>query len=226
MKKIKNVDASVNPHVVLSGHTMKIETINPSIEESMNVLLNGWFTMWCTILVIRVKKPFKVFPYSQQGTRTNIINTKLGYQHMQKPQPEQIVKLYALLLWVGAILLLFGGIILTLFKVRGDIGLIGTAMGWTGSHPFNTMLGLIGDGTKLGLLFIAMAVVHVFTGIGLVHHYNWARYALLGIAGLQVLNFPLGSIIGIVGIWFFAFNDDVKRLFTNVPLKAPKPRHK
>jgi hypothetical protein len=52
----------------------------------------------------------------------------------------------------------------------------------------------------------------------------WARIAMIIIGVVNLLNFPLGTLIGVANIYVFGFHEDAKRLFRRqaIPtVKAP-----
>lgn len=73
--------------------------------------------------------------------------------------------------------------------------------------------------TGIKLVFILLLVLFVFSipilnivaGEGLIKHKNWARKLLIVLAIINLLNFPIGTGLG---IWFLIvlFNDETKSL--------------
>lgn len=60
-------------------------------------------------------------------------------------------------------------------------------------------VGLIATGTVL--FHLAIAVPMILGGIFLRKFLEWARYAMVFLCALNVLNVPLGSILGCYGLW-------------------------
>lgn len=66
-----------------------------------------------------------------------------------------------------------------------------------------------------GLLFLilgGLALLYLVTGIGLWRRKEWARWVALVLAVLGLLNFPIGTIIGALVIWFL-LREDVQAAF-------------
>lgn len=65
----------------------------------------------------------------------------------------------------------------------------------------------------VGVFLLIVTVLDIFVGYGLWRHKNWARITAIVLSVLGLLSFPIGTIFGIVVIYLFAFNKDVKNLF-------------
>lgn len=119
-----------------------------------------------------------------------------------------VVKIWAILSWIGAA-----------FMVLGMLGMLffaGTGM-MAAMPGMDVNLGAANAMGAIGILFavvmLGFAVLYVFVGIGLWKRQNWARIATIVLSVLSLLSFPLGTIVGALGIYFFAFEDAVKKLF-------------
>lgn len=120
---------------------------------------------------------------------------------------RKIVKLYALLFWIGALLNLF--ISFTLF---------------TSGTPGSAV-------ALAAYLAILLAVVLAYIGIGLWKLKPWARICtiIISILGILTVFFVMKNpilivnvLIGIYGFWFFTFVPAVKELFAGTaPATAP-----
>lgn len=124
---------------------------------------------------------------------------------MEKSTAEVIVKVYAIIAWLGALValigafaLFFGGSLLSLVMP------VGISAGITGALAI-----------ALGIFFLALAIFYVFVGFGLWNHSSWARIAVIVMSVLDLFSFPIGTIIGAVGIWLFGFDETIKSLFSN-----------
>jgi hypothetical protein len=69
----------------------------------------------------------------------------------------------------------------------------------SGDEQAMSILSLIG--TTVGGLLVLLAVPGIVAGIGLLAHKTWGRYLALVVAILGLINFPLGTLIGIYTIW-------------------------
>ncbi len=52
------------------------------------------------------------------------------------------------------------------------------------------------------LIVGALTVVHVVTGWGLLKQKEWARWAGVALGLLGLVNFPLGTLVGALAIWY------------------------
>lgn len=64
----------------------------------------------------------------------------------------------------------------------------------------------------LGLLFILLGAISIVVGIGLLRMRQWARWGALALALLALPSFPVGTVVGILTLWYL-LRDDVGRLF-------------
>jgi|SRR5712671_903242 len=72
------------------------------------------------------------------------------------------------------------------------------------------ILGMIG-----AIAFIAIAVISVpslIGGLGLLKYREWARILLIVLSALNLLNIPIGTALGIYGLWTL-LNDETRVLF-------------
>jgi len=111
------------------------------------------------------------------------------------------------------ILLLFGGIAGVVGAVGEDVDRA-TAMG---------ILGLIG-----GILFFVLLVLSLpglIAGIGLLKFRPWARVLGIVISALDLIHVPLGTALGVYGLWVLLSNE-TEALFRNAnayPVQPPGP---
>ncbi len=56
-------------------------------------------------------------------------------------------------------------------------------------------------GTGVGGFVAALGVPGIIAGWGLLVRKNWARILAIVVAGMSILNFPVGTLIGIYVIW-------------------------
>ncbi len=136
---------------------------------------------------------------------------------MDKSSAQTIVKVFAILNWIGAA----SSVIMALIFFAGG-GLIASLFGSGGG-----LLGaLVAAG---GVVFLVLAVVSIVLGIGLWKLRSWARILVIVLGALAVVAgimlFPMGILTVVVGgleIYLFAFNSDVKSLFTTGAAAAKK----
>jgi len=65
-------------------------------------------------------------------------------------------------------------------------------------------------------LLVAFSVPGIIGGIGVLRLKSWARYLVLVLSVLDLLNIPIGTALGIYSIWVLA-NDETVQLFTAGP---------
>lgn len=107
------------------------------------------------------------------------------------------------------LLALFGGLAtLVTMQERGQDALIGA-----------TVLG--GIGTFVFVLMLVLSIPGLIAGIGLLKFRGWARILTIILSGLELLNFPFGTALGIYGLWAM-FQPETERLFGS-PGTAPLP---
>jgi len=84
------------------------------------------------------------------------------------------------------------------------IGLIGffflTSLGVVAGDPQATLvLGTVG--TWGGLFFVLLALPGFIAGYGLLKRQEWGRILAIVVAFLNLLNFPLGTLLGAYALW-------------------------
>ena len=74
-------------------------------------------------------------------------------------------------------------------------------------------------GTALVIFLLAISLPGLITGIGLLKFKPWARIVGIVLAAINLINIPLGTILGAYGLWVL-LNKETERLFTGVPPAA------
>ena len=77
----------------------------------------------------------------------------------------------------------------------------------------------------LAFFFFITAIPAIIGGIFLLQHKEWARILILIISFLDLVNFPIGTAVGIYAIWVLLHKETVK-LFVAQPVKpqsSPQP---
>jgi len=64
--------------------------------------------------------------------------------------------------------------------------------------------------TTIAVWVILVSVPSIVGGVGLLKHKPWARYVVLVVSVLILLNLPLGSGIGAYSIWVLVQDDSAK----------------
>ena len=72
-------------------------------------------------------------------------------------------------------------------------------------------------GTALVFLLAVFAIPSLITGFGLLYYKPWARIVGIILSAISLINIPIGTAIGVYGLWVL-LNKDTERLFS-----APVP---
>jgi hypothetical protein len=105
---------------------------------------------------------------------------------------------------LGVLYIVFSALALcaALFLAFG-IGVAGSIVG-TAASPEDAAVALpiMGiAGTALVAFLLILSLPGLITGIGLLKFQPWARIAGIVIAAINLVNIPLGTILGIYGLW-------------------------
>ena len=112
---------------------------------------------------------------------------------------EQHVKILGVLniVW-GAMGALGGLVLLAIFG--GVYGIAGVAIGHNpGAQIALPIIAIIGS--VIALFLLILSVPSIIAGIGLLYFKPWARIFALVISVLHLLNIPIGTALGIYGLW-------------------------
>lgn len=129
---------------------------------------------------------------------------------MERTMAHNLVKIFAVLAIVVGVLT--GIAAITLFIAGRPSALTGIV----GPATDAGAAGLFAAGTAaviFAVFLLALSIFYLAIGFGLWNMRPWARRAALVLSIISLLNFPIGTILGLVGIWLFGFNDDVKAMF-------------
>ena len=94
-------------------------------------------------------------------------------------------------------LLVFGGIA----GLVGTVGVHEDPEAWI-AVPILTAVG--------GFIFLFIALISIpslVAGIGLLKHRNWARLLTIVISAIDLVNVPIGTAIGVYGLWVLLSGD-------------------
>lgn len=102
---------------------------------------------------------------------------------------------------------------LGLMALLGVIGVAGAA-----ADPDAWMaLPILGiTGAALGAFLLALSLPGILAGIGLLKFRPWARVLTIVLSVLNLMNFPLGTLLGVYGLWVM-LSEPGARLFTSPP---------
>ena len=56
-------------------------------------------------------------------------------------------------------------------------------------------------GTFIGFFMLILSVPGIIGGIGLLKRKNWARIVVIILSALELINFPIGTAVGIYSLW-------------------------
>jgi hypothetical protein len=124
---------------------------------------------------------------------------------------EQHVKILGVLniVW-GAFGALCGLVILLIFG--GAYGIVGTvAYQRPEASIALPVIAIVGGAIALFLLL--MSAPTIIAGIGLIYFKPWARILAIVVSALHLVNIPLGTALGIYGLWVL-FSRESESLFT------------
>jgi hypothetical protein len=106
---------------------------------------------------------------------------------MNEKQVKQHVPIIGMLHLVGGILFALAGIFIFLFL--GGIGAV------TDDPTAFRILGI--TGLTVGVFLVILSIPGIAAGYGLLRGRHWARSLAIAVGILQLINFPIGTIIGI-----------------------------
>ena len=118
---------------------------------------------------------------------------------------EQHVKILGVLniVW-GAMGALGGLVLLAIFG--GVYGIAGVAIGHNpGAQIALPIIAIIGS--VIALFLLILSVPSIISGIGLLYFKPWARIFALVISVLHLFNIPIGTALGIYGLWVLLSQD-------------------
>lgn len=102
-------------------------------------------------------------------------------------------------------------LMLALGSAAGIVGMTADAGDAAVAIP---VLGLAG--TAFGMALMVLALPGLVTGWGLLSFKPWARILGIVLSILNLLNIPIGTALGIYGLWVL-LNKDTERLFNSSP---------
>jgi hypothetical protein len=115
---------------------------------------------------------------------------------------------------LGALTIVFGAMGLFSALMLGFIfGGAATAVGASGDPEAAVALPIIGiTGVALVAFLVVWSLPGIIIGIGLLRLRPWARIGGIVVSLLCLIAFPLGTILGVYGLWVL-FSKDTERLF-------------
>ena len=123
----------------------------------------------------------------------------MNYGDAPRTRPTGITVLAALYVLAGLIMLAMPLMVTAMLAMMG--------MGGNGE-----MGAMIGIGTVCWVVFGILALIYFAIAYGLLKGQHWARIAAIIFAILSLFSIPIGTIIGIIVLWYL-FKPDVKAWF-------------
>ena len=123
---------------------------------------------------------------------------------------------------LGGLYLAFG--ILSALLALGLLGLLGGVAGIVNmaAEDYDARIAvpiLLAVGTFLFGLFALLAVPEIVCGVGLLSFRPWARIVGIVLSALALLKFPIGTALGVYGLWVLT-HEETRRLFGGLPPAA------
>lgn len=122
------------------------------------------------------------------------------------------------------------GILHVVFGVLGILGALflllvfgGAAaiVGVSGAEEARTAVPILGVvGAVLGCIVLVVSLPGLIAGIGVLRHREWARILMLVVSVVDLLNVPLGTALGVYGLWTLLQAETIA-LFRGAPSGAP-----
>lgn len=121
------------------------------------------------------------------------------------------------LAWLYIVFGILGSLLgLGLMALLGIIGVAGAA-----SDPDAWMaVPILGfTGVALGVFMLILSVPGIIAGAGLLKYRPWARILTIVLSALNLINIPIGTILGVYGLWVM-LSEDGSRLFVQPPIRT------
>jgi hypothetical protein len=118
---------------------------------------------------------------------------------------------------VGFIVLSALGVLAALMLMLifgGAAGIVGAAADEPEAAIAIPIIGM--TGTLLTVFLFAVSLPGLITGFGLLSWKPWARILAIVLCAINLINIPIGTILGIYGLWVL-LNKDTERLFEPQP---------
>lgn len=128
---------------------------------------------------------------------------------MQQSTATTWVKVYSVIYWIEAIIIATAGLAM-LFGGTFMAGMMSWMMADVDALTGSVIGGAL---SVLGVVLIAVAVLYAFIGRAVWRHESWGRIAAIVLSALGLFSFPIGTALGIFGIYLFGFEPNTRALF-------------
>ena len=138
---------------------------------------------------------------------------------METRYVNTIISAYSVFAWISAFVFFIAALALTFlspfavtFLIDQNPASIPPGVSALAFQQLATGLAVIA-----GVVLFMIAAFFLAIGVGLWRRNNWARYLALVPCVIWIFAFPVGTLVGIVGIYAFAFDKDVRAQFQLIP---------
>jgi len=128
----------------------------------------------------------------------------------------QHIKILGILHIVFGALFVLGGLIV-LVVMGGIAGFVGASDQSPDSAAAVPILAMIGG--FVCVLCLVLGLPGLISGIGVMQYKPWARILMIVISALDLLNIPLGTALGIYGLWVL-LSKETEQLFQQPPMRT------
>jgi hypothetical protein len=97
----------------------------------------------------------------------------------------------------------------------GAVGIVGAGAEADEAALAIPIIGM--TGTLLTIFLLAVSLPGLITGFGLLSFKPWARILGIVLCAIQLINIPLGTILGAYGLWVL-LNGETEHLFSSHPV--------
>lgn len=105
------------------------------------------------------------------------------------------------------------GFLLSIF-IYSVLNLIGN---FVDEKEAQVVLSIVANG--LAIFLFVLSIPGLIGGIGLFKFKEWARILVLIVSALKLLNFPIGTAVGVYSIWVLV-QKETTELFTTTPVQS------
>jgi hypothetical protein len=133
------------------------------------------------------------------------------WREHHQPVREHVRILAILNIVLGSIAMLIGAGFLLFF------GGLGVFAGFAGRNEPDAWAAIPVLGAVGGIIFVALLVFsapQIIGGIGLLKGQGWARILMIVLSALGLMSIPVGTALGIYGLWVL-LNEETARMFSS-----------
>ncbi len=127
------------------------------------------------------------------------------------------VKVLGVLYLAVSAFFLIGAMFLIL-AAGGAAGIVGAAAEPDDAAIAIPIIGIAG--TALAMFLTVFALPGLVTGYGLLQRKPWARIVGIVLSAINLINIPIGTVIGLYGLWVL-LSKDTEPLFDGSPMVRP-----